>query len=143
MTNASDSPWTPEKVEHLLALHAAGNAFGVIAQRLGVSRCAVAGKLKRLGLNRDHAARTRDELAPRRLKRAYHGNEVPSAIARRAAALAMAEPEPLGDVDDGCRWLHGAPRERNFCGAPTNVLESYCPHHRARCYIIASVRMAA
>lgn len=56
----------------------------------------------------------------------------------------IAEPAPLGDVDGGCRWLHGEASERNFCGAPTRLLASWCPHHEARVVAVAPlVRVAA
>lgn len=43
------------------------------------------------------------------------------------------EPEPRGDVADGCRWMHGDASDRNFCGAPTVRFGiSWCHHHCAR-----------
>lgn len=43
------------------------------------------------------------------------------------------EPDPRGDVDDGCRWMHGDADARNFCGAPTVRFGiSWCPHHCTR-----------
>jgi len=63
---------------------------------------------------------------------------------RLKLACDIAEPTPLGDVDGGCRWLHGEASERNFCGAPTRLLASWCPHHEARVVAVAPlVRVAA
>lgn len=43
------------------------------------------------------------------------------------------EPQPLGDVDKGCRFMHGPALERIFCGAPTVRFGiSWCHHHCAR-----------
>lgn len=54
------------------------------------------------------------------------------------------EPMPLGDVDTGCRWLHGEPSRRMFCGSPTRPLSSWCPHHEARVVAVAPlVKVAA
>jgi len=52
---------------------------------------------------------------------------------KRSALLKCDEPEPRGDVADGCRWLHGPAEDRNFCGAPTVRFGlSWCHHHAAR-----------
>lgn len=52
---------------------------------------------------------------------------------KRSALLQCDEPEPRGDVADGCRWMHGDATERNFCGAPTVRFGiSWCHHHCAR-----------
>lgn len=44
------------------------------------------------------------------------------------------EPDPAGDVATGCRWLHGEPTDRVFCGAETFRSSSYCQHHFARAF---------
>jgi hypothetical protein len=50
-----------------------------------------------------------------------------------SALLQCDEPEPRGDVADGCRWLHGPAEDRNYCGAPTVRFGlSWCHHHAAR-----------
>lgn len=52
---------------------------------------------------------------------------------KRRALLKCDEPEPRGDVADGCRWLHDDASLRNFCGAPTVRFGiSWCHHHAAR-----------
>ena len=52
---------------------------------------------------------------------------------RRSALLKCDEPEPRGDVADGCRWMHGDATDRVFCGAPTVRFGiSWCHHHCAR-----------
>jgi hypothetical protein len=52
---------------------------------------------------------------------------------KRSALLKCDEPEPRGDVADGCRWLHGPAEDRLFCGAPTVRFGiSWCHHHCAR-----------
>ncbi len=52
---------------------------------------------------------------------------------KRSTLLQCDEPEPRGDVADGCRWMHGDATDRNFCGAPTVRWGiSWCHHHCAR-----------
>ncbi len=52
---------------------------------------------------------------------------------KRSALLKCDEPEPRGDVADGCRWMHGDATDRVFCGAPTVRFGiSWCHHHCAR-----------
>ena len=52
---------------------------------------------------------------------------------KRSALLKCDEPEPRGDVADGCRFMHGDASLRNFCGAPTVRFGlSWCHHHSAR-----------
>lgn len=34
-----------------------------------------------------------------------------------------------------CQWIHGDPRDRDFCGKPTLPGSSYCREHYERCYI--------
>jgi hypothetical protein len=50
------------------------------------------------------------------------------------------EPKPLGDVEGGCRWIHGPAPGRNFCGAPQVLGGVWCGHHRARVYVKVVVR---
>jgi hypothetical protein len=48
------------------------------------------------------------------------------------------EPQPLGDVDHGCRYLHGDALDRNFCGAPTTEYgTSWCEYHSMRVWNFA------
>ena len=43
------------------------------------------------------------------------------------------EPQPLGDVDTGCRWIAGDALDRNFCGAETTEYgTSWCEYHSRR-----------
>lgn len=52
---------------------------------------------------------------------------------KRSTLLQCDEPEPRGDVADGCLWMHGDATDRNFCGAPTVRWGiSWCHHHCAR-----------
>ena len=52
---------------------------------------------------------------------------------KRSELLQCDEPEPRGDVADGCRWMHGDATDRNYCGAPTVRFGiSWCHHHCAR-----------
>lgn len=93
--------WTDEKVSELQALWAAGNSASITAAKLGVSRNAVIGKVRRLGLpdretiavkphprpsSRPKPRKPRPEIAAaRRLKSIVsHSKNVPYAIRVKA-----------------------------------------------------------
>lgn len=101
-----------------------------IAKRLAhvlgrpVTRNTVCGKLARLGIKLGQPAQ-RLSLIPRMRKKAPP----------RPAHIVGVEPVPAGDVDAGCRWLHGDDlRARIFCGAPLHTVGRYCEHHFSRVY---------
>lgn len=81
-------PWTPALIDRLKALHAENLTFDGIAQILGVSRGAVAGKAQRLGLEYrglDQVANRRkawSEAQVERLKELWGTNVSASAIGR-------------------------------------------------------------
>lgn len=52
----------------------------------------------------------------------------------RKPQLTLVEPEPLGDIDGACRWLHGEPKDRSFCGHAVHDSSSYCRHHFIRAH---------
>ena len=35
---------------------------------------------------------------------------------------------------EACQWLHGEPKDRDFCGDPIRAGSPYCPEHHERCY---------
>ena len=102
-----------------------------IAKRLAhvlgrpISRNTVCGKLARLGIRLGHQIKQ----APKTYK-AMRKKAPP-----RPTAVLGNEPVPAGDVDHGCRWLHGDdPRARIFCGADLHPPSRYCAHHFSRAY---------
>ena len=116
------SVWEPKRVQNELArLARLGLSAAQIADRLNtkfglsLSKNAVIGRIDRTeGLSLGTRQTRRSSIA-----------DIP---------LMLDEPSPAGKVNTGCRWLHGEPVARVFCGAPIVEGSSYCPHHFARCY---------
>lgn len=92
---------------------------------------------------------------PRHLReRALRETGEIAAGTRKAADLKRYtdEPEPLGplgDISDGCKWVHGDPQARDawrYCGHPQSHVADpelpqtpYCPFHARKCYQPATV----
>jgi GcrA cell cycle regulator len=77
--------WNAVTVRHLRELWTSGQSAGQIAQRLGCSRSAVAGKLQRLGLHRRHKPPTLKPVIVALPKRIYPpAVVVPHALPRHA-----------------------------------------------------------
>lgn len=143
------SKWTPAARDKLAELVEAGRTGGQISRQLssdfGVqfSRNSVISQILRLGLQLK--GKSRREIGKERARTAsplLTSKKIvtkPKAIEPnpRADMLALPEPVPQGDVDRGCRWMHGDPLDRNFCGADRHGLTRYCAHHYARAYVEA------
>ncbi|HEY8616064.1 GcrA family cell cycle regulator [Phenylobacterium sp.] len=148
----SSLSWTDERVARLERLWLAGCSGAEIARALGVSRCAVLGKVHRLGLQRKAprapASTAAREAAPGSRVRARPAkcaapSAAPRSAATRAAVLALTSAEPATGAEtvlsvrrDHCRWPYGDPRADEFrlCGDPV-VRGAYCGPHAARAYV--------
>ena len=118
----------------------------------GLTRSAIAGKLRRLGL-RDCDSRTVVANAQRVRKRVMK-KKAPEPKARfpkkvETAFVPEVEPLPVEDTTlqptrdyaalefDECKWPYGDTPPFQYCGRKRDKLEGdrlhpYCPHHRAR-----------
>lgn len=153
------SPWTPERLATLRAEWATGASTAEIGRRMGITKNAVIGKARRLGLPLREAptniakqtgARAaftrssagRDASFPRQ-SRPVTISGVSSAVERRAASLpvenlpeAVAEtPPPRVFLGTQCRHLIGD----RTCNEPVQanargLKSSYCPEHFAMIY---------
>jgi GcrA cell cycle regulator len=132
---------SPAKIEALKAMWDEGLSSSVIGARLGMTRCAVIGKVRRLGLPHRRRglnpllAKARAERGPR--KRPVRAN------GRHPQANGHSEPPPLPEarnlslLDLGrgdCHWPVGDPGTPGFafCGAPGAApadRRPYCPYH--------------
>jgi GcrA cell cycle regulator len=158
--------WSDERIEELRTLWTKGLSASCIAARLGeVSRCAVLGKVYRLGLeqrrttlriNAAHGRRRAGSRTMSAVARPWRGDVAPARrklrpVERRAgpspAELRAWEVEagakliPLLELEAGmCRWPIGEPKSEGFgfCGGPRAEGISYCPRHA-----IAAIRPAA
>ena len=127
------SDWTSDRVAKLKELNAEGLSAAQIARALGdTTRCAVIGKLSRLGLF---------------LRGGGHVHQRPRHVpvaAREPKRIAaeMTDPEPeslhiaiINAREGMCRWPHGSPQHLetfHFCGHLTNIPNVYCDYHMRR-----------
>lgn len=131
--------WRDDQIEKLKVLWNRGLSCSQVALMIGegITRCAVAGKISRLGLPK------------RGIETFRHSHGVP----RKPAGINpkprlvvpeitpdMPEPQAIGPINDigpGCKYPHGFPgiSEWRFCGQPAEG--SYCAFHRAIVYVKA------
>lgn len=152
------TPWTSERIELIKDLNAKGWSAGAISNKLdcGLTRCAVLGKLNRMGLATPRAAITvqvdRVKISrPKKSKepvehkpvvrvRAMNGNSnmlrFVQSVETNLPTLRVVELEtlniPFADLESHhCRYPFGDdPREMTFCGHPKMEGYSYCFHHK-------------
>ncbi len=103
------STWTKARIAVLRERWEAGDTARHIGSLIGMNASQVMGKASRLNLTK----RT---------------------VGRRRAPVRRLHADGYGRAD-GCQWLDGEPRQRQFCGAPTMDGSSYCETHHARCWI--------
>lgn len=153
-TNASG--WNDERVTTLKKLWSEGFSASQIAGRLGgVTRCAVIGKVHRLGLQgrattsriRSRAKRARTTL---RSKPAIKGNPVFRAMLAKPTIDTEAMGELIIPVKErktietleecSCRWPIGDPlaAEFHFCGKEKIKGLSYCEFHARKAFQISA-----
>jgi GcrA cell cycle regulator len=129
--------WTPDNTQRLISLWKEGRTAAWIARALGpgVSRCAVLGKVHRLGLARGPEARRARPAAPPRTKR---GRE-PGPLTIRAAAAPSAASVGLPPIPTAtilsvragqCRWPYGHSGDAGFglCGRSV-ARGAFCAAH--------------
>jgi GcrA cell cycle regulator len=144
--------WTDAAVVRLRELWASGRSAAQIAREIGgLSRAAVIGKARRLGLMRAEEAPRSISAVPRSLLTAAGLARAENVFALRVRALALLEAqlqrEPVAPEEPSpesrpcafmeltrhtCRWPVGDPDVAgfHFCGAPPDAGHVYCAHHR-------------
>jgi len=142
--------WTPENIQRLTSLWKEGRTAAWIARALGpgVSRCAVLGKVYRLGLARGPEARRARVATPPRVKPPRKDASVERLAARRSgppkiragaapsAALVATPASPTATILSvgfgQCRWPYGSPGEAEFglCGRSV-ARGAFCAAHAA------------
>ncbi len=156
MSTAVD--WTPERVNQLTKLWAAGNSAAQIAGEMGnVTRNAVIGKIHRLGLGgrmkvNGTLAPKRERSARARVRRAAHSGRRVSKVAAVLAEIPESQPAEatspptasfacrgvslLELTDETCRWPIGDPGQPGFvfCGNRPLTVSPYCAHHARMAY---------
>lgn len=147
-----DFDWTPEAVATLRRMDSDGATMSEIAVAIGVSRSAVVGKRKRLGMTRPViVVKPKPVVKPPSRPRTDNGGGIMKTILSRGVKgsipLPLAPPEgedstgvTLMDLRDGlCRWPLSSPAdEQLFCGREADGV--YCRRHRDRAYIERKLR---
>lgn len=144
--------WTEDRVAFLRNLHDQGLSATLIANQIGgITRCAVIGKLSRLGLSgrtsTSHANRQGDGGLVEKFR---FGMQARKALANRDSGSPKIKRERfearesaakflsltfLEAADNSlCMYPQGEGRDIRFCGQPTVADQPYCRNCRAVCY---------
>jgi GcrA cell cycle regulator len=136
--------WTDAQVALLKELWLAGFTGGEIGRRLGISRSAAMGKLRREGMLRQDRPKPAQNL----LKTGQPGSNPPNKWFPAPPSPPPPPPDPpigkfgLLDLRHGhCRWP--GPQDRppwTFCGRPRAGESSYCSEHHAMAHNRGSQR---
>lgn len=150
------NPWTDHAIDLLKLGIAAGASYSTIAAEIGngVTRSAVAGKSRRLGLvhNSEEEVRRVAALEAKRQAEALlqAAREAAPRIVKMTAPRPDTPPEafPHGGITfaklkpRSCRWSRGDPKtpEFRFCGAMADSGSWCCALHRKMAYVSGSSR---
>jgi len=142
--------WTEERVELLKSCFDTGLSCREIADRIGVSRNAVIGKISRLNLKREKAAGPGRKVAPRdprgrpalRLRRQFLRTVTAIADAVEAEApVHNGHTCSLFELSaETCRWPISTPGAADFCFCGNPPVEGlpYCPGHSRLAYRVSA-----
>ena len=136
--------WTPESIEKLTNLWAAGYSASIIARQLGdgCTRSGVCGKVHRLGIAR--TAPTFDNPRPRHEYPVRRRKPVLSIVPQKQPQI---DAPPITLLDNRlitieslspgmCKWPIGDYPNMHFCANPTG--KTYCDFHRQMAYTKAN-----
>lgn len=133
----ADGVWSGGKVDLLIELWSGGMSGSLVAEKLGLTRSQVIGKIARL---RRSGELEKGEEA--RKSKPHNRRDYPGSRKIRVEKIKQsAQPEPPKDEPDAmmiglmqlkrehCRWPHGDPKTPTFgfCGHKTDVV--YCRYH--------------
>jgi GcrA cell cycle regulator len=144
--------WTTERVELLKSYFEAGLTCREIADRIGVSRNAVIGKISRLNLTRERVAADRTQKNGVRNPRRRAGHKLRRRILLMLAADGVAATAQEASIHNGlscslfelsaqtCRWPISTPGAADFCfcGHPPMEGLPYCPGHSRLAYRVSA-----
>ena len=141
--------WTEERVQALRQLYEIeGLSTGLVAERMGLSRNAVIGKVSRLGLAKNHAPGKPSISKPRVINTGNGGQK--SAAPRINPDFDLPPPAPTDvarktfqQLEYGdCRFPIDMPSGRfGFCADESIPGSPYCSHHHSRCYAGVPVKV--
>ncbi len=137
------TPWTEAREMRAEALWLEGRSGSYIARDLGgTTRCAVMGKLRRLGrlgVGKPRKAKSpRARIAAQRIARSTPRSQKRKPftdMCRDAAEPASLCLDLLSLPVGACRWIAGDPRaDGTCCGHAAAEGRPYCTHHTRRAY---------
>jgi GcrA cell cycle regulator len=128
--------WSSEKLEELKRLSAAGYSYQQIANQIGVTRNAVAGKLGRLGMRQPKLPPPSKQAAAKRQRPTLR---LVALFGRRLEDVPIANDRhcSLLELNAGkCRWPINEPDSDNFCFCGNTPLAGfpYCVGHARFAY---------
>ena len=131
--------WTEQKIETLTKMWNNGASCSQIGERIGMTRNAVIGKRKRLGLvPRGKGGRDKATKIPKRPPMTPEGkgilmpqcNVSPVRTTDNAPVPMMI---PLLDLEDNmCHWVSTDDSPYLYCGHACKIGSAYCQHHNSR-----------
>lgn len=138
------SPWTDDLDARLRDMWASGDVTAAIGIALDMSKNAVIGRARRLGLK--SRGNPNLPLSIRQAGTAPRPNATRQPSAPKAPAPAAPKPRQALPPASGraCQWPSGDPRAPgfHFCGAPV-AAGSYCRDHYRRAYVCAPATVEA
>lgn len=144
------TPWTPDVDARMIGLREEGKTLTQVALVLGMTRNAIASRLKRLGRSRPSKEITRLERAGRRRNppRPPQPPKPPKPVkVAKTSKPEVVAPAPVHPIFPVvalsdltlcmCRWPYGDPQAADFgfCGQPKREGSPYCPGHHAVAFI--------
>lgn len=149
MGNQNATPWSDERTAELTKMYADGYSAGLIADRFGLSRNSVIGKIFRLGLivpKKNRVTKQREAAPKKPVERRAISRIVTmgggqriiktsEAVERPELRCAEIDPRHLDIIDlnpGDCRYPFGD-GPFTFCGHPVHDRSSYCTAHFMLC----------
>lgn len=148
-TNPGEILWSEALIARASELWLAGFTGGEIGRRLGLSRSAIMGKLRRLGLLRNDRRPRVPMRRAAQLQAIPVPKPAPRKVPRKRNTRPLPPPEPyqapppppvppIGSFNlldlrhNSCRWPEGDGPIYVFCGRPQASQSSYCEEHTKR-----------
>ena len=131
--------WSDEKVEKLRKLFFDGVSVREIAEKLGVSKNAIVGKITRMGWPRRPNPVKRE---PSDAPKSPAATQKPTPADSKQAARVPTPPQPVEPAvlrqnhhrQAPCSWPNSDGRPWTFCGAPSAAGKPYCEAHAKLAY---------
>ena len=127
--NGTVHEWTEDDIATLRKRWGEGRSISQIGRELGVSRNAIAGKVKRLGLSKRASPIRPGSPKPGRTPVLPKPTPTERAVAHNGPGIPLVERKT-----SECGWIIGEPRDFRCCGAPTIPGRDWCESHASKVY---------